>query len=205
MSPLTYVPNGISAPLTSNVTHPVNAGLVGGRSVIDRCAYLGRPPGEIRWCSLPRPAMVLGRITEKWRASAQYRRTSHRVGMFRRLAISSASVVCHCFDIASIAPHYTSTAQTLRTGAARNRRSSPPHRRERSRPVWKRNGRSTPARWLSQPSASTRSRQARSQRRHTSAHTRQCSCFAACLSHSSALVLQAVAQVWSTALVKLAS
>lgn len=62
-----------------------------------------------------------------------------------------------------------------------------------------------PARWLSQPSASTRSRQARSQRRHTSAHTRQCSCFAACLSHSSALVLQAVAHVWSTVLVKLAS
>lgn len=29
-------------------------------------------------------------------------------------------MVCHCFDIASIAPRYTSTAQTLRTGAARN-------------------------------------------------------------------------------------
>ncbi|MDT5307267.1 MAG: dihydrolipoamide dehydrogenase [Mycobacterium sp.] len=79
------------------------------------------------------------------------------------------------------------------------------HRRDGSRLTRNRNGQSTPARWLSQPSASTRSRQARSQRRHTSAHTRQCSCFAACLSHSSALVLQAVAHVWSTVLVKLAS
>jgi hypothetical protein len=45
LSSLTCVPNGTSALLTSNVTHSVNAGLAGGGSVIDDCAYLG-PSGR---------------------------------------------------------------------------------------------------------------------------------------------------------------
>ena len=90
--------------------HPVNAGhqrFVGGRSAIDGCSYLGRPPDKIRWCSFPQPAMVLGRITEQWRASRRYRRTSHGSAYFgaspERLGIG----VCHCFHINSAAPRGT--------------------------------------------------------------------------------------------------
>jgi hypothetical protein len=49
--------------------HPVNARhqrFVGGRSTIDGCGYLGRPPDKIRRCSFPQRAMVLRRISEQW-------------------------------------------------------------------------------------------------------------------------------------------
>ncbi|MEA2769256.1 MAG: hypothetical protein QOD93_2218, partial [Acetobacteraceae bacterium] len=87
-APTTYSPNSTSTPPTPHAKHPVNVGhqrFVGGSSAIDGCSYLGRPPDKIRWCSFPRPAMVLGRITEQWRASRRYRRTPHGFGLFRRL------------------------------------------------------------------------------------------------------------------------
>jgi hypothetical protein len=58
---------------------------------------------------------------------------------------------------------------------------------------------------LLQPSEVMRSRQAASQRRHASAHTRQCSCIDVCCSHSSPHALHAAAHASSTDRVRLAS
>jgi len=61
--------------------------------------------------------MVFRQITEQWRASWRYRRTSHGVGLFRRLAwVPAASVVCHCF------PHQPRSA-ALRERHVKHRRT----------------------------------------------------------------------------------
>jgi hypothetical protein len=59
--------------------------------------------------------------------------------------------------------------------------------------------------WRTQPSEASSSVQARSQRRHASAQTRQCSCISACRSHSSAQEAHVCRHAWSTARVRLAS
>ncbi len=115
-SPTTYTPNSTSTPPTPKTNTTGQRGsprFVGGRSAIDGCSYLGRPPDKIRWCSFPQPAMVLGRITEQWRASRRYR--------------FGASPECLGIGVSPLFPHQQRSAarhahdvKHRRTGQARN-------------------------------------------------------------------------------------
>jgi hypothetical protein len=49
------------------------------------CSYLGRLAEKIGWCSF-HTSDGLRRKTEEWRVSPRHRRTSHGLGLFRRLA-----------------------------------------------------------------------------------------------------------------------